>query len=159
EIARILVALDIDFSRKNANDESPFARLLIPTAKWQSVNSLLQAKTVTIEDLETWLPDTVIHNAELRGELVVGVLNSDIADNEGKSTGHRRASATGSKSEKPQRANLARALFDYVGGRRQETALMRLVESPDKDLLDETLNLLQKVVEDATAETAVSDLQ
>ncbi len=159
EIARILVGLDIDFSRKNANDESPFARLLIPTAKWQSVNSLLQAKTVTIDDLEASLPEHVLTNPELRAELVVGVLNSDLADNDGKLTRHLLAFATSTKSERSDRANLARALFDYAGGRRQETALMRIVETPDRDLLDESLNLLQKVVEDATAEAAVSDLQ
>ena len=56
EIAKLLIQLEIDYCRKNDKDESPLARLLIPQPRWASINSLMQAKTMSIAEMEESFP-------------------------------------------------------------------------------------------------------
>lgn len=157
EIAKLLVQLEIDYCRKNANDESPLARLLIPVVRWASINSLLQAKAISIEEMESSFPDAVARNEQVRAELMAGIFFSDLADNDAKLTSHFLAQAVSPKADKIERARIARVLFDYSGGQRAETVLMRMVEFDHGDTLEKALAFLQTIAEDAYQAQAAGD--
>lgn len=158
-IAKILIQLDIDFCRKNDADESPLARLLIPEVRWQSVNSLLAAKTLTIGEIDRSFSDHINRNAQIKGEIVTGIFFSDLAENEGRLTNHLLQQALSPRTEPSERGDIAEAFFEHVGGARSETVLMKLVETDFRDSLERMLDLLQKCAEDATASIAAIDLQ
>jgi len=159
EIAKLLIQLEIDYCRKNDKDESPLARLLIPQPRWQSINSLLQAKAMTIEEMEESFPDPVVKNDKLRGELMASIFFSDIVDNDARLLNHLLAHVTSPKADKIERARTARCFFDYVSGPRLETVLMRVVESVHADTFNKMLDFLQSISEDAFAAMAASDQQ
>ena len=159
EIAKLLIQLEIDYCRKNDQDESPLGRLLIPEVKWQSLNSMLRAKTLTLKEIDSSLPAGVAHEPQLRGEIFAGIFFSDIANNQGRLILHMLEQALSPKTENPDRAEMAAVFFDYVGGKRAETVLMRLVESDLKDVLERLLLLLQRVAEESTSAVAATDLQ
>jgi len=159
EIAKLLIQLEIDYCRKNDKDESPLARLLIPEVKWQSVNSMLRAKTLTMHEIEISFPERVANDPQLLGEIMTGIFFSDVANNQGRLILHMLDYALSPKVENEERAAIARVFFDYVGGKRAETVLMRVVESELKDVLERLLLLLQRVTEEATQSVAAGDLQ
>ncbi|MBI3513336.1 MAG: hypothetical protein HY060_04630 [Proteobacteria bacterium] len=159
EIAKLLIQLEIDYCRKNDNDESPLGRLLIPEVKWQSLNSMLRAKTLTLAEIRVSLPERVVNDPQLSGEILTGIFFSDITNNQGRFILHMLEQALSPKMENEERAQLAAVFFEYVGGKRVETVLMRLVETDLKDVLERLLVLLQRVAEESTAAIAATDLQ
>ncbi len=159
EIAKILLKLEIDYSRKNANDESPLARLLIPEPRWQSVNSLMLAKQLTIEEIEESFSTQINQNAELKAEIMAGIFFSDMAENDGRLTQHLLYFAAHSKSERPQRISIAKALFDYAGGKRLETPLMRMAEGESKELFETALEFLTRVADELSMAQTAGDQQ
>ncbi len=158
-IARILIKLEVDYCRKNNDDESPLGRLLVPDVKWNSINALLAAKTVTLDEIEASFPERIAANPTLKAEIVVGIFGSDLTENEGKLTRTMLADVLSPRSERDARNRLGRAFFEYVGGRRAETLLMRLVETDYKDLLGEMLRLLQVCAEEQNLAIAAGDVQ
>ena len=159
EIAKLLIQLEIDYCRKNDKDESPLARLLIPEVKWQSVNSMLRAKTLTLQEIEISFPTRIASEPQLRGEIMTGIFFSDITNNQGRLILHMLEQALSPKMENAERAQVAAVFFEYLGGKRAETVLMRLVETDLKDVAERLLNLLQRVAEESTAAVAATDLQ
>ncbi len=159
EIAKLLIQLEIDYCRKNEKDESPLARLLIPNPRWQSINSMMQAKAMSIAEIEDSFPRAVIGNDKLRGELMANIFFSDIVDNNARLLNHLLVQLNTPKADKVDRARSARCFFDYVGGPRLETVLMRLVESDHADCFAGMLSLLQSVAEETFAGMAASDQQ
>src|SRR5258706_10417436 len=159
EIAKLLIQLEIDYCRKNDKDESPLARLLIPEVKWQSVNSMLRAKVLTLAEIESSLPERVASEASLRAEIITGIFFSDIANNQGRLILHMLEQALSPKMENAERAAIAAVFFEFVGGKRVETVLMRLVETELKDVFQHLLVLLQRVAEESTAAVAATHLQ
>jgi hypothetical protein len=159
EIAKLLIQLEIDYCRKNEKDESPLARLLIPEVKWQSVNSMLRAKTLTLNEIEISFPSRIASEPQLRGEIMSGIFFSDITNNQGRLILHMLEQAMSPKMENAERATTASVFFEYLGGKRAETVLMRLVETDLKDVLERLLQLLQRVAEESTAAVAATDLQ
>ena len=159
EIAQLLIQLEIDYCRKNDKDESPLARLLIPSPRWNSINSLLQAKALTIAEMEESFPTAVIRNDKLRGEFMGGIFFSDVTDNEARLLNHLLAQVNSVKADKMERARTARCLFDYVSGQRLDTVLMRVAESNYADTFNKMLDFLQTIAEDAFVTLAASDMQ
>lgn len=159
ELAQILIQLEIDYCRKNDNDESPLARLLIPRVKWQSVNSLLQAKTLTVEEMEASFSTKINANPQVKAEIMVNIFVSDLTENDGRLTSHILHFAGTPKAEKEHRAAIARVLFEYAGGKRQESVLMRAVETPHKELFDKMLELMQRAAEEHYAASTIGDVQ
>lgn len=159
EIAKLLIQLEIDYCRKNDQDESPLARLLIPEVKWQSLNSMLRAKTLTMREIAISFPDRVANDPQLRGEIMTGIFFSDLTNNSGRLILHMLEQALGPKMENDERATIAQVFFDYTGGKRAETVLMRAIECELKDVLERLLTLLQRVTDEATASVAAADLQ
>ncbi|KJV06726.1 hypothetical protein VZ95_20585 [Elstera litoralis] len=116
-IAQLLVQLEIDYCRKNDQDESPLARLLVPTPRWPSVNSMLLAKQLTIDEIEASFPSHVTQNEQIKAEIMAGIFFSDLAENDARLSSNMIYYATHSKSEMPDRLSIARAVFDYAGGK------------------------------------------
>lgn len=158
-IAKILIQLDIDFCRKNDADESPLARLLIPEVRWQSINSLLQAKTLTIAEIDSSFSDHINRNAQIKGEIVTRIFFSDLADNEGRLTNHLLQQALSPRTEASERGDIAEAFFEHVGGNRSETVLMKMMETEHRDAVERMLDLLQRCAEDSTSSISAVDLQ
>lgn len=158
-IAKILIQLEIDFCRKNDKEQSPLARLLIPEVKWQSINSLLQAKSLTIAEMEESFAGSINQNEQMKAELMVGIFVSDLQKNKGILLTYLLQDALSPRAEKIERAAVARALFEYVGGNRSESVLMRTVETEHKDLFEKMMQLMQICAEEAYAEMAASDAQ
>jgi hypothetical protein len=159
EIAKLLIQLEIDYCRKNDQDESPLGRLLIPEVKWQSLNSMLRAKQLTMNEIESSFPERVAREPQLRAEILTGIFFSDITNNQGRLILHMLEQALSPKMENAERAEMAAVFFDFVGGKRAESVLMRLVETDLKDVLERLLMLLQRVAEESTAAVAATDLQ
>ncbi|MEJ0068055.1 MAG: hypothetical protein WDO24_04240 [Pseudomonadota bacterium] len=90
---------------------------------------------------------------------MTGIFFSDIANNQGRLILHMLEQALSPKMENEERAALGRVFFDYIGGKRAETVLMRLIESDLKDVQERLLQLLQRVTDEATAAIAATDLQ
>lgn len=159
ELARILIQLEIDYSRKNDNDESPLARLLIPTCKWASINAMLKAKELKVAEMEGALPQQVQAQAAVKGEVLSGVFFSDIADNDARLINHLLQQALSPRAELKDKADICRVLFEYVGGKRQETVFMRLVQTDFRDTVEQSLQFLEQVAEEAHRPIAARDLQ
>lgn len=159
-IARTLIELEIDFSRKNDKDESPLARLLIPEVKWQSLNTLLLAKTLTVEEMESSFSARINENLAVKAEVMSGIFISDLADNQAQLTRYFLQKALNSTTEKAERQTIARVMFEYAGGKRGESVLMKAIESDQPELFRALLDLLLRCAEEvALAESASGDRQ
>jgi hypothetical protein len=158
-IAKILIQLDIDYCRKNDKEESPLARLLIPEVKWQSINSVLLAKSLSVAEMEESFASNINQNEPLKAEIMVGIFVSDLQKNRGVLLSYLLQDALSPRAEKADRAAVARALFEYVGGNRSETVLMRTIETEHKDLFERMMQLMLVCAEEAYAEMAASDAQ
>lgn len=159
EIAKLLIQLEIDFSRKNDDGESPLGRLLVPEPKWQSINSLLHAKTLSVEEMEEAFPTRIQENQTVKAELMTSIFVTDLMMNDARLTQHVLYNAMHPKTERDGRASVARVMFEYVGGKRSESVLMRVMETDKKEVLEKLLELLQRCAEEYYAPMAAGDLQ
>ena len=158
-IAQLLVQLEIDYCRKNDQDESPLARLLVPTPRWPSVNSMLLAKQLTIDEIEASFPSHVTQNEQIKAEIMAGIFFSDLAENEARLSSNMIYFATHSKSEMPDRLSIARSIFDYAGGKRSETVLMKMIETEHKDVFEKALEFLSGIADQVCKAAAKGDNQ
>ncbi len=158
-IAKILIQLDIDYCRKNDKEQSPLARLLLPDVRWQSINSLMQAKNLTLEEMEESFSSAIHQNEQVKAEVMVGIFVSDMQKNGAHLTTYLLAEALSPRCEKASRAKAAKVFFEYVGGNRSETVLMKLIETEHRDVFEQMLQLLSVCAEETYAEIAASDIQ
>lgn len=158
-IARQLTHLEIDYLRKNTEDETALGRLLVPEVKWASVNSMLLVKPLSVQQLEEALPTHIVANEAIRREILVGVMMSDIVDNGAQLSAHFLRYVLSPKAEKGERAAVARVMFEFAGGARAETYLLKLMETDHKDVVEMALQFLQMCAEEASAQVAASDTQ
>ncbi|MDI9407879.1 MAG: hypothetical protein QM523_01370 [Candidatus Pacebacteria bacterium] len=159
QIAQILIQLEIDFCRKNDQDQSPLAHLLIPEVKWASINAMIKVRRLSIEEIEESFSDTISQNEAVMAEIINSILLSDIRKNRGVLLTQLLDFALSPKAEKINRAPLLRAIFNYVGGVLAETVFMYAVESDLREIVDRMLRLLELGSEDATRQKAAVDSQ
>ena len=86
-MARTLLAMDIDFSRRNKFGQSPLSKMLLPEPRWQSVNALIQAKHLSIENIETAISEQSKDDTA-RNQFMSYLFAADIEDNRGLLTQH-----------------------------------------------------------------------
>ncbi|MCX8500356.1 MAG: hypothetical protein ORO03_01475, partial [Alphaproteobacteria bacterium] len=159
QIAQILIQLEIDFCRKNDQDQSPLAHLLIPEVKWASINAMIKVRRLTIEEIEESFSDSISQNEAVMAEIINLVLTSDIKNNHGVLLTQLLDFAISPKAEKLDRAPLLRAVFNYIGGNLAETVFMHAIDSDLRDLVEKMLRLLELGSEDATRQKAAVDVQ
>ncbi len=158
-IAQLLVQLEIDYCRKNDADESPLARLLVPTPRWPSVNSMLLAKQLTIDEIEASFPKHVTESEQIKAEIMAGIFFSDLAENDARLASNMVYFASHPKSEMPDRLAIGRALFDYAGGKRSETVLMKMIETEHKEVFEKALEFLYSLSDQVCKAMAKGDNQ
>lgn len=158
QIAKILIQLEIDFCRKNEEDESALSKLLIPEVRWRSINSMNQTRELTIEDLEKSFSDAIGQNEQLKQEIMVNIFTSDLTENEGQLSATLLHHGVSSKTEREERDAIFRLFFRYIGGGRRETVFMKLVEVDFPKLFDQAIDLLIKVADEETKEFAATDI-
>ena len=156
-IAKSLINLEISFTRKNEEDETALSKLLLPEPRWRSINSMNQAKELTIDDLEDAFSEAIHGNESLKQEIMVNVFSSDLAENDGQLTTTILRAAMSSQAERPDRARASKLFFDAIGGPRRETVFMRTAEVDLPKIFESLLDLMMKVIEDETREIAARD--
>ena len=159
QIAQILIQLEIDFCRKNDQDQSPLAHLLIPEVKWASINAMIKVRRLTIEEIEDSFSDSISQNEAVMAEIINLILVSDIVNNRGILLTQLLEFAISPKAVKVDRAPLLRAIFNYIGGNLAETVFMHAIDSDLRDLVEKMIRLLELGSEDATRQKAAIDVQ
>lgn len=157
QIAKTLIDLEISFTRKNEDDETALSKLLLPEPRWKSINSMNAAKELTIDDLEQAFSEAIHGNEALQQEIMVNVFSSDLSDNDALLTTTILRTALSSQSEREDRARAARLFFAAIGGPRRETVFMRTPDVDQPKIFETLVDLLVKVIEDETRETAARD--
>ena len=157
QIAQTLIQLDIDFCRKNDQDQSPLAHLLIPEVKWASINAMVKVRRLALDEIEDSFSDTISQNEAVMAAIIVNILVSDLMNNNGQLLNQMLDFAISPRSEKTDRAPLLRGIFNYVGGNRNETVFMRLIETDLRELFGKVIKLIELGAEDATRQKAASD--
>lgn len=159
QIAKILIQLEIDFCRKNDEDVSALSKLLLPDVKWRSINSMNQAKQLTIEEIESSFSKQINLNEALKQEIMNNIFTSDIVENNAELTLSVLGYANLPHVEQESKDRALKLIFDYVGGKRRENVFMKVVEQANNDLFELCLDLLVKSADYAVREIAARDLQ
>ena len=157
QIAKMLIELEISFTRKNEQEETALAKLLLPEPKWKSINSMNAAKELTVDDLNEAFGEAVHGNETVRQEIMVNVFSSDLSDNSATLTSTVLRDALSSQAERPDRQKASKLLFDAVGGARRESIFMRTADVDQPKIFEQMLDLMMKCVEDETREVAARD--
>lgn len=148
-IARNLTHLEISYLRKNTDDETALGRLLMPEVKWQSVNSMLLVKPLSILELEAALPARILDNEPVRREILTGIMSLDITANGAALCAHFLKYALSPRADGEEREAVLRVMFDYVGGARADTVFQLLMETDHRLLVDMALQFLHSMAEAA----------
>jgi hypothetical protein len=90
---------------------------------------------------------------------MAGIFFSDLAENEARLSSNMIYFATHSKSEMPDRLSIARSIFDYAGGKRSETVLMKMIETEHKDVFEKALEFLSGIADQVCKAAAKGDNQ
>ncbi len=151
KIARTLLAMDIDFSRRNKNGMSPLSKMLVPTPRWQSLNALIQTKHLSIENVERAIAERA-HGEEERNHLMSMIFSSDIESNRGLLSQHVLRQAVQPQADATLRASTCRLFFDYVDAGSGSTAFFKLIGIANHAMFDDLMRLLMH----NTAETVSS---
>lgn len=143
KMARALLAMDIDFSKRNKFGLSPLSKMLLPTPKWQSLNALIQTKHLTIENIERAILERAKDEAT-SNHLMSVVFSSDISDNRGLLSQHVLKQAVQPQADDTLRAATCRLFFDYVDKESGSTAFFRLISIANHAMFDDLMRLLMR---------------
>lgn len=147
-IARTLLAMDIDFSRRNKFGMSPLSKMLLPSPRWQSLNALIQTKHLSIENIEQAINDRT-DEPRSRNHLMTMIFTSDIEDNRGLLSQHVLKQAVQPQADATLRAATCRLFFEYFDVDTGTTAFFKLITIANHAMFDDLMRLLMQ----NTAET------
>lgn len=148
KMARALLAMDIDFSRRNKQGQSPLYKMLVPLPRWQSLNALIQTKHLSIENIERAVAEGAPGETE-RNHIMTMIFSRDIEDNKGMLSQHVLRQAVQSQADVTLRAATCRLFFDYVDVETGSTAFFKLIGIANHAMFDDLMRLLMQ----STAET------
>ncbi|WP_235720791.1 ankyrin repeat domain-containing protein [Magnetospirillum molischianum] len=141
KIARTLLAMDIDFSRRNKNGQSPLFKMLVPTPRWQSLNALIQTKHLSIENIERAVAEGTPEEAE-RNHVMSMIFSRDIAENRGLLSQHVLRQAVQPQADVTLRAATCRLFFEYFDVETGGTAFFDLIGIANHAMFDDLMRLL-----------------
>jgi hypothetical protein len=124
KIARTLLTMDIDFSRRNKLGMSPLSKMLLPSPRWQSLNALLQTKHLTIENIENAINERAKEPGP-RNHLMTMIFTSDIADNRGLLSQYVLHQAVQPQADITLRAATCRLFFEYFDAEQGRDRLLQ----------------------------------
>ncbi|MBL8673168.1 MAG: hypothetical protein JNK11_21090 [Alphaproteobacteria bacterium] len=156
-IAKLLIQLEVDYCRKNNQDESALAKLLLPEVKWKSINSMNAAKELTLAEMEQALPDRIKGNEQIKQEVFYTIFDSDLTNNEGLLSQIALRQGMAPQAERELRNHTERLFFSFVGGQRRESLFMRIAELDMPRLFEGIIEMLLRVTEDEVREIAARD--
>ena len=158
-IARSLIQLQIDFCRKNDDDESALSKLLLPTPRWKSINSMNQAREIELAEIKNSFSDSVNLNESMLHEVMFGVFADDQRDNSGRLSQIVLDQAMRPQTGSSLRSETKEVFFNAVGGQKRETIAMLMAESGNPVQFEQLMRLLIGVIEDNTRDLAARDIQ
>lgn len=141
KIARTLLAMDIDFSRRNKNGQSPLFKMLVPAPRWQSLNALIQTKHLTIENIENAVADGTAEELA-RNHIMSMIFSRDIAENRGLLCQHVLRQAVQPQADVTLRASTCRLFFEYFDVETGSTAFFDLISIANHAMFDDLMRLL-----------------
>lgn len=148
-IARALLAMDIDFSKRNKKGESPLSKMLLPAPRWKSINALVQAKHLSIENLERAISEQAKDEAQ-RNHLMSQLFSNDIQNNQGLLSQHVLKQAVQPQADAVLRAATCRLFFDYRNDDTASPAFFKLIGIANHAMFDDLIKLLvQNTIETA----------
>ena len=142
-IARALLAMDIDFSKRNKKGESPLSKMLLPSPRWQSLNALVQAKHLSIENVERAISEQA-GSEENRNHLMSRLFSSDIQDNNALLSQHVLKQAVQPQADLTLRAATCRLFFDYRDEKNHSSAFFKLIGIANHAMFDDLMRLLMQ---------------
>lgn len=141
KMARTLLAMDIDFSRRNKFGLSPLSKMLLPSPRWQSLNALIQTKHLSIENIEGAINERAKDQAS-RDHLMTMIFTGDIGDNRGLLSQHVLHQAVQPQADITLRAATCRLFFEYVDVENGGTAFFQLITIANHAMFDDLMRLL-----------------
>ena len=141
KMARTLLSMDIDFSRRNKEGVSPLTKMLLPTPRWQSLNALIQTKHLSIENVEGAVNIRAKDVVE-RHHLMSTIFSSDISTNRGLLSQHVLRQAVQPQADDTLRAATCRLFFEYVDIETGGTAFFTLIPIASHAMFDDLIKLL-----------------
>ena len=141
KIARVLLSMDIDFSKRNKEGVSPLTKMLLPEPRWQSLNALIQTKHLSIENVENAVNIRAKDEVE-RHHLMSMIFTSDIENNKGLLSQHVLHQAVQPQADTTLRAATCRLFFEYVDVQTGGTAFFKLITIANHAMFDDIIKLL-----------------
>lgn len=156
-MARTLLAMDIDFSRRNKLGQSPLSKMLLPEPRWQSLNALIQAKHLSIENIEAALSEQAKEDTA-RSQFMSYLFASDIEENRGLLTQHVLHQAIQPQADASLRAATCRLFFDYLDEKNNSPAFFKLIGIANHAMFDDLIRLLVQNTMETINQTGVADV-
>lgn len=157
KMARALLAMDIDFSRRNKNGQSPLYKMLVPTPRWQSLNALIQTKHLSIENLERAVAEGAPGEIE-RNHIMSMIFSRDIEDNRAALSQHVLHQAVQPQADTTLRAATCRLFFEYVDVETGSTAFFKLIGIANHAMFDDLMRLLMQTTMETVAQMPAPDV-
>lgn len=143
KIARTLLSMDFDFSRRNKYGLSPLGKLLVPSPKWHSLNALIQTKHLTIENIEGAISEYCKEEKQ-RNHMMSMIFSSDIDENRALLSQHVLKQAVQPQADITLRSATCRLFFDYVDEEKGSTAFFNLIRIANHAMFDDLMKLLMQ---------------
>lgn len=156
-MARTLLSMDIDFSRRNKLGQSPLSKMLLPEPRWQSLNALIQAKHLSIENIETAISEQSKEDTA-RNQFMSYLFASDIEENRGLLTQHVLHQAIQPQADTSLRAATCRLFFDYLDEKNNSPAFFKLIGIANHAMFDDLIRLLVQNTMETINQTGVADV-
>jgi hypothetical protein len=156
-IARTLLAMDIDFSRRNRFGQSPLSKMLLPSPRWKSLNALIQTKHLSIENIEGAIAEQAKEKAD-RDQLMSFLFSCDVEENQGLLSQHVLHQAVQPQADTTLRAATCRLFFDYVDERHRSPAFFKLIGIANHAMFDDLIRLLVQNTAEAINSVGAPDV-
>lgn len=156
-IARVLLSMDIDFSRRNKQGQSPLQKMLLPQPRWKSLNALIQTKHLSIENIEGAVAEQA-KGDEGRNHIMSFLFSDDIEKNHGLLSQHVLRQAVQPQADTTLRASTCRLFFDYLDEKTGAPAFFKLIGISNHAMFDDLLRLLVQNTAETIATTGAADV-
>ncbi|MTJ82208.1 MAG: hypothetical protein F8N37_14540 [Telmatospirillum sp.] len=156
-MARTLLSMDIDFSRRNKFGQSPLSKMLLPTPRWKSLNALIQARHLSIENVENAISEQAKEDTA-RNQLMSFLFSSDISVNQGLLSQHVLHQAVQPQADMTLRAATCRLFFDYVDAEDHSPAFFKLLGIANHAMFDDIIRLLVQNTAETISQMGAPDV-
>jgi hypothetical protein len=156
-IAKALLSMDIDFSRRNKHGQSPLLKMLLPAPRWQSLNALIQTKHLSIENIEGAIAEQAKEEGP-RNQLMSYLFSSDIQNNNGLLSQHVLHQSVQPQADTTLRAATCRLFFDYTDQENHSPAFFKLIGITNHAMFDDLIRLLIQNTAETVSQMGAPDV-